>query len=300
MRYRPFGRTGAAVSALSLALTDRPMRADDRVKLIYAALEAGINTFELQSRDPAVAAALGEALGSIERHMVFVAMRVGWNRDRNGMRVRDLSAEGLTGAIEAVLSRTRLGRLDVAILDTLEAEDLPPHVIPSLQSSQAAGRVSMLGIAGREAVEPHLDAGAFEVLETPFNITSGWADRNRLKHAVEAGMTVIGSDFYPFGRRKEDQPSPGPMGLARLLGGAGKARAPEGPYAFLDRTPGWSPEEACLAFALTEPALATVQARCHEAGALQKLASAVERDLPNGLSAQIEMARFPLADGARA
>jgi aryl-alcohol dehydrogenase-like predicted oxidoreductase len=292
MRYRPFARSGGAVSALSLALTDRPMRSEDRVKLIYAALEAGINTFELQSRDPAVAVALGEALSAIEREMVFVAVRVGWNHDRNGGRVRDLSAEGLTGAIEATLARTRLGRLDVAILDTLETEALPPHVIPSLQSAQSAGRVRMLGIAGAEAAEAHIGTGAFDVLETPFNVHSGWVERNRLKRAVQADMAIIGTDFHPFGRREADKPSAGPLGLGRLLGGTAKGVRPEGPYAFLDHTVGWTAEEACLAFALTEPSLTTVQTRCHDATSLQKLATAVERDLPNGLSAQIEMARF--------
>jgi hypothetical protein len=300
MRYRPFGRSGAAVSALSLALTDRPMRGDDRVKLIYAALEAGINTFELQSRDPAVAQALGEALSAIDRNMVFVALRVGWSRDRNGARVRDLTAEGLTGSIEATLARTGLGRLDVAILDTLDTEALPAHVIPALESARAIGRVKMLGIAGAGAAEAHIDSGAFEVLETPFNVTSGWIDRNRIKHAVEADMAIIGTDYHPFGRREADKPSAGPLGLGRLLGGGGGKGVAEGPYGFLERTPGWTAEEACLAFALTEPSLATVQTRCHEATALQKLAPAVERDLPNGLSAQIEMARFPLGANARA
>lgn len=302
MRYRPFGRSGAAVSALSLALTDRPMRPDDRVKLIYAALEAGINTFELQSRDPGVAQALGDALSVIDRNMVFVALRVGWTRDRSGMRVRDLSADGLTGAVEAALIRTRLGHLDVAILDTLDTEALPAHVVPSLEAVRAIGRVRMLGIAGAGAAEAHIDSGAFEVLETPFNVTSGWIDRNRIKHAVAADMAIIGTDYHPFGRRKEDKASPGPLGLGRLLGGGGapgRGQA-EGPYGFLERTPGWTAEEACLAFALTEPSLATVQTRCHEADALQKLALAVERDLPNGLSAQIEMARFPLGQNTRA
>jgi aryl-alcohol dehydrogenase-like predicted oxidoreductase len=288
MRYRPFGCSGAAVSALSLALTDSPIQAEDRVRLIYAALEAGVNTFELQSRDPAVAAALGEALSAIDRQMVFVAVRVGWTREPSGRRVRDLSPDALTGAIEAALSRTGLGRLDVAILDTLETEDLPAHVIPSLQSAHAAGLVRMLGIAGGEATDPHIDSGAFEVLETPFNIHSGWRERNRLKRAVGADMAIIGTDYYPFGRRQEDKPA-GP--LARLLG-AGKAKKADGPYAFFEHTPGWTAEEICLAFALTEPSLTTVQTRLQDAQALQDLAATVERDLPTGVPAQIEMARF--------
>jgi hypothetical protein len=149
----------------------------------------------------------------------------------------------------------------------------------------------MLGIAGTDGVEPHIDTGVFEVLETPFNLHSGWSERNRLKRAVIADMAIIGTDYYPFSRRQEDKPPPGPLGLGRLLGGA-KTKVPEGPYAFLDRTAGWTGEEACLAFALTEPSLTTVQTQTSDAGDLQKLAASVERDLPNGLSAQIEMARF--------
>ena len=47
MRYRPLGRSGSAVSALTLkigseALAGGPSRAQE---LVFAALEAGINTF---------------------------------------------------------------------------------------------------------------------------------------------------------------------------------------------------------------------------------------------------------------
>ena len=292
MRYRPFGRHGAAVSALSLVLTDQPMRGEDRVKLIYAALELGINTFELQSRDPAVATALGEALAAVERRMVFVAQRVGWTRDGRGARISDFSADALTGAIEHTLARTQLERLDVALLDAPEDGSLPDHVIPALQSAQAAGRIRMLGIAGADATDPHLDSGAFEVLSTTFNIKSGWRERNRLKRAVESEIAVIGTDFHPFGRPKEDvKVAAGPLGLGRLLGGAPKPVVSDA-YAFLERTPGWSSEEVCLGFALTEPSLTTVQTRTIDPQTLQKLAAVAERDLPTGVSAQIEMARF--------
>jgi hypothetical protein len=109
-----------------------------------------------------------------------------------------------------------------------------------------------------------------------------------MKRAVQAEMVIIGTDSHPFGRRGSDQPS-GPLGLGRLLGGRPKM---DDTYAFLGDTPGWTAEEACLAFALTEPALATVQCRTTDPAMLARLAMAVERDLPNGLSAQIEMARF--------
>ena len=291
MRYRSFARSGAAVSSVSLVLGDQPARDEDRVKLIYAALEAGINTFELQSREPGVATALGDALAAVDRNMVFVALRVGWGKDRNGKRIRDLSADGLTGAIESTLARTRVGRLDVVTLDVRDDERLPDHAIPALQSAQAAQRVRMLGVGGGDGVDPYIDSGAFEVLAMSFNIQSGWRERNRLKHASQADMAVIGCNYQPFTAAAEEaKAASGPFSLGKLL--APKRERVDGAYAFLERTPSWGAEEICLGYALTEPALTTIQITATTPAQVQALSAVVERDLPPGVSAQIEMARF--------
>jgi aryl-alcohol dehydrogenase-like predicted oxidoreductase len=296
MRYRPFGNSGAAVSCVSLALTDQPMRQDDRIALIYGALEAGINTFELQSRDPEVAAALGDALSVVERRMVFVAQRVGWSRDRSGARVRDLSPDGLVGVIQQTLARSRLGRLDVVLIDVADDEILPAHVVPALQAARNAKAVHMLGVAGADGVDRYLDSGEFDVLATTFNIQSGWRERNRLKRATQADMPVIGYDFLPFAPAQGEEPkSAGTLGIGRLLGGR-KERTVTPAYAFLERTSNWTAEEICLGFALTEPALTTVQTTARSAEQLQKLAEVAERELPTGAAAQIEMARFSTSD----
>ena len=292
MRYRPFGRSGAAVSAVSLVLTDAPMRNDDRIKLIYGALEAGVNTFEIQGRDPQLAAAVGQALSTIERRMVFVALRLGWGADRGGHRVRDLSSTGIATAIDSFLGHTGLGRIDVAIVDVPEGETLPSNVIPSLHAARMDKRISMLGVAGGQDADAYVGNGDFDVLAAPFNIQSGWLERNRLKRATECDMAILGCDYYPTGLGgKEIEHKPvGPLGLRRLLGPR-RERVPSA-YAFLEETPGWTPEQVCLAYALTEPSLASVQAQVRDVEQLQGLCAVVERDLPTGLAAQIEMARF--------
>jgi aryl-alcohol dehydrogenase-like predicted oxidoreductase len=293
MRYRPFGQSGAAVSCLSLALTARPMSRDARIALVYSALECGINTFELQALDPEAGLALGEALASLEREVVFAGLRLGWAVSRRGQRVRDLSPEGLAGAIEATLARTRLGFLDMAIVETVGGEVLPDHVVPALQAAQAAGRVRMLGIAGEAAVEPHIGQGVFEVLAAPFSVRSGWTERSRIQAAVASGMAVIGYGFKPFGRRAEDELALPPRSiLDRLIGKARLRDVGAGPFTFLEDAAAGSAEEICLGYALTEPALATVQAPARSIGQIQALAAVVERELPAGVAAQIEMARF--------
>ena len=300
MRYRPFGNSGAAVSCISLVLTDQPMRADERIKLIYGALEAGINTFELSGRDPTVAAALGDALSVVERRMVFVMQRVGWSRDRSGARIRDLSPDGLTGVIESSLAHSRLGKLDVVTIDVGDDEVLAPHVLPALQSAQSAQRVRMLGVAGGDGVDRYLDSGDFDVLATKYNIQSGWRERNRLKRATQADMPVIGCDFQPFAPAAavEEAKPTGAFNLGRLLGGGAPREKVTDAYAFLERSGGWTPEEICLGYALTEPALTTVQTRARTVEHLQKLAAIAERELPNGVAAKIEMARFSATETA--
>lgn len=297
MRYRPFGQHSATVSAVSLALTDAAMGEDERIALIYAALEAGINTFDIQSRDPEIARTVGDALSSVDRRMLFVTARVGWNRDARGKRVRDLSSNGLTGVIESISAHSRLGRLDAAIVDALPDESLPNEVLAELEQARSDGRVRMLGVAGGDAVDPLLGSGVFQVLATPFNLQSGSRERNRLKRAAENDMPVIGTDFHPAARRggpAEEDKRPGLWKLPRLLGGSRKPQL--GPYAFLDRASGWTAEQVCLGYALTEPTVNTVQVAAHDAKGMKELAEISERELPTGIAAQIEMARFSPAE----
>ena len=49
MRYRPFGATGKAVSAVSLLLREAPNMATPQAwrALAFSAMESGVNAFEL-------------------------------------------------------------------------------------------------------------------------------------------------------------------------------------------------------------------------------------------------------------
>ena len=65
-----------------------------------------------------------------------------------------------------------------------------------------------------------------------------------------------------------------------------------GGYTFLHRTANWTAEEICLAFTLTEPAVSSAWIETADLNHLDRLADVPDRDLPPGLGAQIEMARF--------
>ena len=290
MRYRPLGPSGAIVSVISLKLGDDPARsrASDWISLIYAALENGISTFEVSADEPVVIDGLSQALKGVDRRLAFVAWRL-----PPGMR-RDRSREALDAHISSALSRTGLDYLDALTIDEPAAGEFDAEAIAVLAKAKAAGSVRFLGLMGEgEATDQCVASGGFDMLTTAFNITSGWKERNRVRDASAAEMAIVGYNSYPRAFHA--------AATAAHKAGEGKAGAEAlrgvGSYLFLDKTAGWTAEEICLAYALTEPALATVQVRPASMAHLEQLASVPDRELPPGLAAQIEMARFsPQAD----
>jgi aryl-alcohol dehydrogenase-like predicted oxidoreductase len=137
-------------------------------------------------------------------------------------------------------------------------------------------------------MDAYISTGAFEVLTMPYSMLSGSRDRRRLRAAAEHNMSILGSTPYPESMLTVTQSAP----RKALLGWNKAEPAGAQPYAFLRATPGWTAEDICVAYALTEPALSTVQVEPRDLAHLQSLAAVAERDLPSSLPAQIEMARF--------
>jgi aryl-alcohol dehydrogenase-like predicted oxidoreductase len=292
MRYRPFTKSGSAASAITLVLDDPSVRPADWLKIVYAGLEAGVNSFELAGSGPGPAEALREALVQVDRRMLLVTLRVGRAYDGRGEPVADFRAEALTRTIDEVAQRIGLERFDTVVLDNPRAGEVSHAAMGHLSDLRERGSVRMLGIAGScEVTDGYVSSGAFDVLATRFNIRSGWPERNRIKNATVLGMTVVGCDYMVREEKSGGEPRAARKGLAGLF-----AKKPEpvasGPYEFLADMPGWTPEALCLAYALTEPSLATVRVRAASAEDVESLAAAVDRELPTGLAAQIEMARF--------
>lgn len=288
MRYRPFGPAATVVSAISLTLGDDPTRSKpaDWVNLIYAALESGINCFEVTGRDPAIMDGVAKALEAVERRLVFISWRFGVHTTADGP-VRDFSAQGLTHQVCAVLARTGMDYIDVALLDEPKSHELPQEGLAALTEIKTTGAANMLGVAGDDdALDYYISTDAFDVLAAPFNLTSGWKERHRVRSAVELDMAVIGYNAYPeaFHRQSAIAAQAAAKGGGPLHG--------MGSYAFLDRTSQWDAEEICLAYALTEPSLATVAIRPGTLARMEQLAAVTDREMPPGLAAQIEMARF--------
>jgi len=298
MRYRPFGRSGAAVSNLTLSLGFEALsRGPAEVKeLIYSALEAGINAYRLETADPVLAEVVGQALSHIERKLVCVSLAMGRGDGRRGHE-RDFTAEGMTGAIDRALHVSGLGWIDLALLEEPAEDELPQASLNALKALRSTGRVRLLGVAGDgEVMDAYVSTGAFDVLATPYHVNSDWRVRNRIRTAREQDMAIFAYDYFPDSLNTARKAAASDQEQKRgWFGFGGKKKegplATVGTFAFLHQTPHWDAESICLGYALTEPSISSVVIHADDAARLTALAEITERDMPPGLAAQIEMAR---------
>lgn len=285
MRYRPFGASGKAVSAISLLLREAPNMTTPHAwrTLVFSAMECGVNCFEITAGSEVMALGFGEALRAVERRLIAIGWRI------HGDPRKVLSAEAISNSVRGGLARTGAGYFDVLMLDEAAFDTLAPDAHGYLADLRAAGLVLQMGVVGDgDSIDACLESGLFDVLATPFSLVSDWKARRRIKEASARDMTMIAYDPFPAALCR-------PIGGGSIRTGLFKRTEPlagVGTYAFLHQTHGWSAEEVCLAYALTEPAFACVQVEQFRAEAIERLALITDKDLPTGVAAQIEMARF--------
>ncbi|HEX3917596.1 MAG TPA: aldo/keto reductase [Caulobacteraceae bacterium] len=281
MRYRPFARTGMAVSALSLKLNGEndERQARDWRELLHAAFEEGVNAFELVQPSHALLRGFAEGASSVKRSLLFVALRL--NSGLEGQGVVDWVDEMME---EAGLEEVNLLNVDIADTATISVT----AAMRWMKDEHMAHRLGAFG-AGEALTEP-VEMGQFDAVVAPFNLLSGWRERNMVRRALETQMGVIACDPCPpaLMHRAEDAKAQSKGGWFKKV----EALAGAGSYAFLKSTPNWTAEQICLGYALTEPAVASVQVEVSGPKHLASLAEVTDRGLPSAVSAQIEMARF--------
>ena len=308
MRYRPFGNLGQAVSVVTLSLGARDIADGPQAgrELIYSALEAGINSYRLESADPVLAEVLGEALRHVDRKLVQVSLMLGAGDGRRGSD-RDFSAEGMTSAIDRALHASGLGWFDLAVLDEPDDHELPQSSLNALKALRATQRVRLLGISGEgEVMDTYVSTGAFDVLFTPFHVNSPWQIRSRLRDARERDMAIFVYGYFPDSLDTAKKASTVHEEQKKGFFGFGKSSsrskldplAGAGTFAFLHQTNAWTAEAICLAYSLTDPSVSSIMIEASDIERLNTLAMVPDRDLPPGLAAQIEMARVAGAKAA--
>jgi aryl-alcohol dehydrogenase-like predicted oxidoreductase len=280
MRYRPFNRSGLAISAITLTLDASPLSPAKRMELVFAALETGVNSFELVGPCADWGPVLRAAVEAAGRNVLVLTLRVRGGEDSLMAQVGD------------GLEQIDVGRFDTVLLDDGASS---PEDASRLHTLRDRGLAGMVGVTcGRNGPSLDLMDAGYDVLATPFGLQADASLRKRLRTVVERDITLIGYDYYDIAR--PPVATEAPKGLSRLFKRAPVAVIDTDAFEFLRRTPTWTAEEIALAYALTEPSLATIRVQTTDLTKLDGLAKAVERELPVGSAAQIEMARFSHGD----
>lgn len=297
MRYRSFGDGGQSISALLVSVDSHE---DETLQDGFLAdcLDVGVNAFEARLDDLHAIQALGRGLASVERSMVVVGLRA---VTPPAHRRRDLSREMVVRLLQDALRNTGLRWIDYLIIDDPEPDELDHAFFMTIEAARQAKRLRYVGVGGDgQTINDLIDTGHIQLYAAPYSLTSNQSVRKRLRQGESSNLMILGYDYYPQSvRQAQEAPAATGSGILSFLGFGGSARAREasgGPYDFLNHVRNWSPEQICLAYALNEPAISAVRIGALDVQTIKGLVEAVERELPNGLAAQIELARMSNAD----
>ncbi len=253
--------------------------------VIFDGMEHGINCFDLADRCPPLAGGMGLALRAVERRLLFIMWTL------RGDSRHEMTAQSIAESMRDGLKYSGAKYFDAVMLDETALESLTPQAHAYLQQLKARNYALALGIRGDgDSLDTAIAKAEFDVLAAPYNLTSEWKSRRLLREAAAKNMVTVGYDFAPAELMTPAKPAAkvgSPLWRVRP-----EPLAEAGTYAFLHNTSGWTPEELCLAYGLTEPSLATVQVDTTDHHRIESLSAVPERDPPSCLGAQIEMARF--------
>ncbi len=293
MRYRPFGHSGQALSAVGLRLDVAHLRkhTGQAEKLIMAALEAGINTYHFDAFDLAFLKEMAALMTVVERRLLFVSISpdlpgqpgdlAGYTMPHFKDRLRDL------------VKGTGFSWIDLLLLEQPGANYVPPESFTFLRDLKRAGMIRHIGaVADTADIKPLVATRQFSVIKTGFDIDSTWEKRHQIDHAIHNNICVIGADYFPDMYRKESDVVPTKARFGFFGGKPKDPLAGAGTHAFLHQTADWTPEELCLGYALSLPSLSCILIDAEKTEKVEALAAVPERHLPSSVPAQIEMARF--------
>lgn len=155
MEYRPLGRTGLQVSALSFGASSlgsvfRETDDTEAIRTVHTALDLGINFIDVSPMYGLTKAetVLGRALREIKRDRYYLATKVG---QYGGLDSFDFSAERVTRSLDESCARLGVDYIDLLQCHDIEFADLNQIIdetLPALVKLREAGRIGHIGITG--------------------------------------------------------------------------------------------------------------------------------------------------------
>lgn len=208
MRYRPFGRTGLNVSAISLGglFFGKLANGRDTGATVRRAAELGITLIDTAIAYDGSEAELGPALAGGLREK-FTLVSKWWPYKHDG-RTLNLNPAALRTAVEGSLARLRTDRLDVLLFHSVtfpgDVEKLRRGPLwPELERLKREGKVRFAGLSNGD--DPENDRlteavreGGFDVLMPEFLLFKQRATRARLPEWSRRGAGVLA--IMPLGQ----------------------------------------------------------------------------------------------------
>jgi aryl-alcohol dehydrogenase-like predicted oxidoreductase len=164
-------------------------------KLIHRAYELGVRLFDTAPSygNGEAEKRLGEALARLPRLDFIISTKFGIYWSGPGRRERDFSADNVHRSIDASLERLKLQKLDWLFLHGPATHELSDELFKAVEAEQYAGRVGLLGVAGRGAeIDAALETGLFKVFMAP--VHAGLDTDQMIRHSKirNSGAELIG------------------------------------------------------------------------------------------------------------
>lgn len=207
MDYRPFGRSGLEVSAVSLGteyLIDLPQ--DHVSRVIRHAVDRGINYFDLFYAQARFRDVMGAAFAGL-RERVMLSAHLGVHEvGGQNAKTRDLAVS--EDYFHQYLRRLRTDYVDVLFVHNIdEQEDYDwamAHLLPQAQALRSQGKARLIGFSGH-TVATSLQAvqtGAIDVLMFPINLAGHALDgrADLFRTCLERGVGLVAMKPFAGGR----------------------------------------------------------------------------------------------------
>jgi aryl-alcohol dehydrogenase-like predicted oxidoreductase len=206
MKMRNLGKSGLEVSALGFgcmglsAMYGRPVPREDGIKIIRAAVDAGVNLFDTaESYGPFTNEVLvGEALQPV-RDKVLIATKFGFDIDpKTGQRSGKLNSrpDHIRQVVDAILQRLRTDRIDLLYQHRVDPEVPIEEVSGSLKDLVHTGKVKHYGLseAGSQTIRRAHAVHPIAAVQSEYSLWTRDVEQNGVLGTCEE----LGIGFVPF------------------------------------------------------------------------------------------------------
>lgn len=294
MTRRALGNTGLTLPAIGFGAAPLggvygPITQEEADRTVRAALDAGIDFFDVSPYYGNAEEVLGRALRGIPRDSYTLGTKLG----RYGPRDFDFSATRAKSSIEESLTKLGTDYLDIILCHDIEFVDRGPVIeeaIPALRVAQTAGKVRNVGVSGlplsifpEVLAQTDLDV----ILSYCHNSLNDDSLLDLLPELEERGVGVIGASPLSMGLLTDGEPPvwhPAPPALKEAA-----TRAAEH-----CRSKGKSLTQLALGYALRLPGPATMLVGIASEEQVAQNVKTLETPLDMELLAEVEAILAPV------